>query len=142
MFTVDASVYVNALNRHETGSRQSRIFLEKLHVGNHLIYSPTLLLVEVAAAVSRALDDSDQAISMALSIRDLPGQNWIALDDALIEESLKLAATFRLRSADAVCGAVAKRCGAVLVTRDSQQSERLRDNLEVASPETAILRLI
>lgn len=141
IFTVDASVYVNALNRHESDSRQSQVFLERLHVGSYAVYSPTLLLVEVAAAVARALNDSDQAIEMALVIRDLPGQKWVSLDDALTQKSLELAARFRLRSADAIYAAVAEYCKSVLVTRDRQQMERLHNALEVVTPEVAIARL-
>lgn len=141
MFTVDASVHVNALNREEEGSRQSRAFLETLHRGAQAVYSPTLLLVEVAAAVSRAVNDPEQAVAMAQSIRDLPGQVWIPLDVLLAEESTHLAAVSRLRGADAVYAAVASRYKTTLVTRDRQQLERLRPTLPILTPEEAAPRL-
>ena len=65
MFTIDASVHINALNPAEDGSPDSQAFLERLHRRPGTVYSPTLLLVEVAAAVARALDDSQAGQAMA-----------------------------------------------------------------------------
>jgi len=142
MFTVDASVYVSAMNSGEAASQQSYAFLEKLHAGRHAIYSPTLLLVEVAAAISRALGDAQQAIDLTQSIRDLPGHVWIVLDAGFAEASLRLAANSRLRGADAIYAAVAMRHKAALVTRDRQQIKRLRPFLTVMVPEEAIELLV
>ena len=141
MFTVDASVHVNALNSVEAGSSESQALLERIHRRPWPVYSPTLLLVEVAAAVARVLDDTGQGVAMAQGVKGLPGQMWVPLDDALAGEAGWLAAEHRLRGADAVYGAVARRYGTTLVTRDREQLDRLRSVLPVMTPAEALAEL-
>jgi predicted nucleic acid-binding protein len=102
---------------------------------------PTLLLVEVAAAAARALDDAALGIELAQSIYDLPGQTWAPLDESLASEAARLGAEARLRGADAVYAAVARLFGTVLVTRDRQQLERLRPLLPTQTPAEALDQL-
>ena len=83
MFTIDASVHINALNPAEDGSPDSQAFLERLHRRSGTVYSPTLLLVEVAAAVARALIDRQAGQAMARAVRDLSGRHWIPLGGAI-----------------------------------------------------------
>jgi len=138
MFTIDASVHINALNPMEEGSPESQAFLEQACRRPWPVFSPTLLLVEVAAAVARVFDDTGRGLAMARAIRDLPGQTWIPLDKALAEEAARLAAEYRVRGADAVYAAVACQYGATLVTRDRQQLERLQPALPALTPAEAL----
>lgn len=147
-FTVDASVHLNALNPHEEGSETSRAFLDRLHhpstkkKGPPLqILSPTLLLTEVAASAARVLDDTETGLALAEAIRDLPGQTWVTLDRGLAYEAAELGARRRLRGADAVYCAVARRSGAVLVTHDRQQLERLPEEVVVCRPGEALVSI-
>ena len=141
MFTVDASVHINALKAAEDGSPESQVFLEQLHSRPWPVFSPTLLLIEMAAAATRALDDAGQGLALAQAIRDLPGQIWVPLDESLANEAMQLAAELRLRGADAVYAAVARCYGTRLVTRDRQQLERLRQVLPVLTPVEAMAHL-
>ena len=63
------------------------------------------------------------------------------LDDLLAEEAVQLATQCRLRGADAVYGAVAKRHGCKLVTRDQQQLDRLKGAVTCLTPEEALAQL-
>ena len=141
MFTIDASVHVNALSPAETGSPESQLFLERVSCHPWPVFSPTLLLVEVAAAIARVFDDAGQGQAVAQAIRGLPGQMWIPLDETLAEEAVRLASEHRLRGADAVYAAVAQRYETMLVTRDRQQLERLRPALPVLTPDQAFAQL-
>jgi predicted nucleic acid-binding protein len=141
MFTVDASVHISALNPLEDGSSESRLFLERVFRRPWPVFSPTLLLVEVAAAVARVFADTGRGLVMAQAVRGLPGQAWIVLDDAMAEDAARLAAESRLRGADAVYAAVAQRYGTTLVTRDHRQLERLRPTLQVMTPIEALVHL-
>lgn len=141
MYTIDASVYVNALNPSEVGSVKSQACLQRLSEDDRPIISPTLLIVEVAAAVSRALDDAELALELSHALRALPGQAWVALDDTLAAEAARLGAEARLRGADAVYAAVARRFGTTLVTRDKQQLARLHALLTVQTPEQLLAEL-
>ena len=141
MFTIDASVHVNALNPTETGSPESQLFLKRISRRPRPIFSPTLLLVEVAAAVARFFDDAERGLRMAQAIRSLPGQTWVPLDEALAEESARLASEYRLRGADAVYAAVTQRYGTTLITWDRQQLVRLQPALSVLTPDKALAQL-
>ncbi len=142
MFTVDASVHINALKATEDGSAESQVFLERLHGRPWPVLSPTLLLIEIAAAASRALGDAEQGLVLAQAVRHLPGQIWVPLDEFLTNEAMHLAAELRLRGADAVYAAVARCYGTKLVTRDRQQLERLRSVLPVLTPDEAMAHLV
>ncbi|MCI0519284.1 MAG: type II toxin-antitoxin system VapC family toxin [Chloroflexi bacterium] len=133
MFTIDASIQLNALNPSEVGSAESQAFLDVLQQRQVLIFSPTPLLVEVAAAVGRVISPG-QGVALALSLRRWPTQEWAALDHSLAEAAARLGATYRLRGADAVYAAVAERYKITLVTLDGQQLERLSTRLSVKRP--------
>ncbi len=76
-FVLDASIHLNALNPLEADSRTSQIFLERLFKKPWPVISPTLLLVEVAAAVARVFHDTHRGLAIAEAIYRLPGQIWI-----------------------------------------------------------------
>lgn len=137
MFTIDASVHINALSPTEIGSSESQLFLKRVSHRPWPVFSPTLLLVEVATAIARVFDDPEQGQNVAQAVRGLPGQMWISLDESLANEAVRLASEYRLRGADAVYAAVAQRYETVLVTRDRQQLERLRPALTVLTPAQA-----
>jgi predicted nucleic acid-binding protein len=141
MFTLDTSVYINALNPAEEGSSESELFLERVFQRPWPVFSPTLLLVEMAAAISRVFDDAEQGLAMARATRGLPGQIWVPIEESLADEAAQIGAEHRLRGADAVYGAVARIYGTTLVTRDHQQLERLRPALSVLTPTEALERL-
>jgi predicted nucleic acid-binding protein len=138
MFTVDASVFVNALNPMEEGASESEMFLERVFQRPWPVFSPTLLLVELATAISRVFDDAGRGLAMAEAAHGLPGQIWVPLEEPLADEAARLGAEHRLRGADAVYAAVAHIYGATLVTCDRQQLERLRPTLLVLTPTEAL----
>mgnify|MGYP006284951931 CR=1 FL=1 len=138
MFTLDASVHINALNTSESGNAESQACLQRLVTTEQQLFSPTLLLVEVAAATARAMDDTDLAIKLVVGVRSLPKQVWVSLDGELADLAAQLGAQARLRGADAVYAAVAQCYGTTLITRDRQQLERLPPLIEVITPEDAL----
>jgi len=141
MFTIDASVHINALNSAEEGSLESQVFLEQTSRRPWPTFSPTLLLVEVATAVARAFDNAERGAMLAQAVRNLPAQIWVPLDESLADEAARLGAERRLRGADAVYAAVARRYGTTLVTRDRQQLERLPPTLPAMTPTEALVWL-
>ena len=134
MYTIDASVHVSALNPAEADSATSQAFLALVRQQRVPLFCPTLLLVEVAAAVARAFDDTDRAVTLAAALRGLPNQTLVPLDEALADRAAALAATARLRGADAVYAAVAQQHGATLITLDRQQLDRLPPLVSTACP--------
>ncbi len=134
MYTIDASVHVSALNPTEAGSADSRAFLAQVQRQRVLLFCPTLLLVEVAAVIARVLGDAGRAVALAMELRGWPNQTLVSLDEPLADRAADLAATARLRGADAVYAAVAQQYGTVLVTLDRQQLERLPPVVKTARP--------
>jgi predicted nucleic acid-binding protein len=141
MYTIDASVHVSALNPTEKHSAASQEFLALVRERRLPIFSPTLLLVEVASAVARVLDDDARAVAIALAVGELPNQRLVRLDQALAGRAIDLAAEARLRGADAVYAAVAQHYGTTLVTLDGQQLERLPGAVRVARPADLLAEL-
>ncbi|NCQ30536.1 MAG: type II toxin-antitoxin system VapC family toxin [Armatimonadetes bacterium] len=141
MFTLDASVHVNALNPAEHGSPESQQLLAQLEALRCPIFVPTLLLVEISGAVTRSTDDAAQGMGGAQRVRNTAGYTWVPLDDFLTQETVRMAATRRLRGADAVYAAVAKRYDCKLVTRDQQQLDRLKGAVTCLTPEEALAQL-
>lgn len=138
MYTIDASVHISALNPREADCTTSRTFLELVRERRLALFSPTLLLVEVAVAAANALGDIPCALRLSEDLSKVPNQILIPLDTALAERAAKLAATARLRGADAVYAAVAQQCGTTLVTLDQQQLERLAPLVRIARPADAL----
>ena len=136
VFTIDTSVYINALNLQEAGSQESHAFLQ--YVSHHPlpVFSPTLLLVELYAAAAH-IWGTGQAEDIVQAVRGLPGQMWIPLDENWAEESGRVAAQHHLRGSDAVYAAVALHYGATLITLDRQQLERLQSAMPVQTPAEA-----
>ncbi len=140
-FVLDASVHLNALNSAEAGSAESQALIERLFRKPWPVISPTLLLVEVAAAVARVFNDAGRGMAIAQALRGLPGQIWVPLDEEIAVEAAPLAGGRRLPGAGGFCGGVPRRYGAVLVTLDRQQRERLSDVLPVLTSAEALARL-
>ena len=72
------------------------------------------------------------------TLRGLSNQTLVPLDAVIEDRAVHLAATTRLRGADAVYAAVAQQYGATLVTLDRQQLERLPAVVSVLSPADAL----
>jgi predicted nucleic acid-binding protein len=137
-YTVDASVFLNGFNPYEAGHEQSNRMLAGMQAEAVPIIVPTLLLPEVAAAVSRGRDDTDLARGFAAALRRLPHLVVIPLDETLADQAADLVAQYRLRSSDAVYAAVALRFGSTLVTLDQEQRERVADVLPTRLPVEAL----
>lgn len=124
-FTVDASVFLNAFNPYETGHEHSHRLLTRLQAEAVPIVVPTLLLPEVAGTIARGRRDPVLAREFARAISRLPHVVLVALDAALSQRALDIAAAHRLRGSDAVYATVAIQFGSTLVTLDREQRERV-----------------
>jgi hypothetical protein len=140
MFTGGASVHINAMNAEEDGSDESTAFIKYVHSRPWPVFSPTLLLIEVAATMARRIDDAERALAVARPIRNLRGQIWVALDEALAEAGSHLAAE-RRHTRRGCCLCSHGRQNTILVTRDRQQLECLRPQLTVMTPAEALVHL-
>jgi predicted nucleic acid-binding protein len=123
-YTIDASVFVNAFNPHEEGHAESLATLAAIQERGDPVIVPTLLLPEIAAAVARASDDSDGALAYASATAGLPHLTLVTLTPTMARQAAELAAVHRLRGADSIYVAIARRYGTTLVSRDEEQRVR------------------
>ncbi len=137
-YTVDASVFLNGFNPYEAGHEESLRLLTRIRDEAVPIVAPTLLLPEVAAAVSRGRGDADLARRFAASLRRLPRLILVALDETVADQAADIAARHRLRGSDAVYVAVALRFGSTLVTLDREQRERAASVVPTRLPAEAL----
>ena len=112
--------------------------LESLAGGARPLVEPTLLLVELAAAIARGVRGAAAAERIVQQVRELPYLTLVPLDEVVARQAASLAAKLRLRGADAVYAAVAERFGATLVTVDAEQLARCRGGIDAVSPREAL----
>ena len=141
LYTVDASVFVNAYNVYEEGHADSLRFVDWLQNSGEPMLAPSLLLPEVAASISRVYRDAAMALEFADSLRALTHLTLIPVNDTVAWQATEIAAKYRLRGSDAVYVAVARRYGATLVTLDREQRERAAAVVETLSPAEAVAAL-
>ena len=134
-FTVDASVFLSAVNPNESAHAASLGFLELATRIRAPLALPTLVLPEVAAGYARSQGDPALGTALAERIARLPGVILDPLNRPAAQEAAGLAAYGRLRGSDAVYAATARRFGATLVTLDRQQRERLPTDIATRSPD-------
>jgi predicted nucleic acid-binding protein len=136
--TVDASVFVNAFNPHEAGHAASLGLLQHAHDEDVPVIVPSLLLVEVASAIARVTGASEAARHYAESIAALAHVMVVAVTAALARDAAAIAAGYRLRGADALYVAVARRYATALVTRDEEQRRRAAAVVPCITPDAAL----
>jgi predicted nucleic acid-binding protein len=132
---VDASVVVSRLVAHDMNHEASRRWLTRHVAGGGLVIAPTLLLPEVAGAVSRRTGEPRLARRAVGALLRVPGLRRITVDDVLARTAAALAGRLRVRGADAVYIAVAANLGLSLVTWDVEQRDRGAGVVEVLTPD-------
>jgi predicted nucleic acid-binding protein len=82
MYTIDASVYINASDPREAGHEISEQLLNLIRLRNIALVEPTLLITEVAAAIGRGRGDAELANQLAQRISQLPNISFVNLSVA------------------------------------------------------------
>ena len=134
LITIDSSIFVSAARPCERGHAESTSFLELVRRARPRVFLPTLVMAEVAAALSRTGSDPGLARQYALAIRQLPNAVLVSLDEGLAEQAAVLGAQHKLRGADAVYLATAALFAAELVTLDREQLERGASIVQALTP--------
>jgi predicted nucleic acid-binding protein len=125
---------VSALVASEAHHAASRAWLGERDAAEQIIVAPALLVPEVAAAIARRSGRPALGHRAVAALLRVPNLRLVVLDAELTERAGRIAADSKLRGADAVYVAVAKRLAVPLVTWDREQLERGRRVVEVVSP--------
>ena len=138
MYVVDASVWVSRFVLDDVHHQPSRRWLDRQVAHEETIVAPALALAEVAGAISRRTGRPDLGTRAIASLQQLPGTRLIPVDVELARLGAELAAGLRLRGADALYVALARRLGMPLVTWDREQRERGREAIVARTPTTML----
>ena len=121
---VDASLWVARLIAQDAFHDLSRRWLDAQRSQGVQFVAPTLLLVEVAAAISRRTGDSGQAQLAAEALENLPDLRLVEMDQSVVQTAVRAGADLGVRGADALYIAIAQELTLPLATLDADQSER------------------
>jgi len=134
VYVIDASVHVADARPQDPNHAEARTFLDRVASQGWEVVLPTIVLAEVAAAISRGMGYPDVARRMVGALRRQPHFRFVAVDDPLGELAAEVAAEFQIRGCDAVYVALALCSGATLITLDREQQTRVPDGLLARTP--------
>jgi len=141
LITLDASVVVAACRTSEPGHKSSRSLLQKISAKSIPLIIPTLLPVEVTAALVRTGTTATLAEEYAESIVKLPLTTFVSHDKALSQRAVHIAAKHKLRGADAVYVTCSELYGSHLITLDKEQLQRSPKIVSAMKPTEALSKL-
>lgn len=134
LLTIDSSVFVSAARPSETSNAESAAFLAWVRTTRPRLFLPTIVMAEVAAALSRTGSKPGLAQQYAMAVSQLPNTVMVALDEGLARQAAALGARHKLRGADAVYLASAALFAAELITLDREQIERGAPIVQTLTP--------
>jgi predicted nucleic acid-binding protein len=134
MPVIDASVYVALVNTHEEHHSRSWLWFKKAQENAESIIAPTILLSEVAAALSRGLDDSVLAIRVITHLKRSGLVELIPVTISLAERGATIAANHQIRGCDAIYVSTAEQFHESLITLDQQQLDRASSVIQTLEP--------
>jgi len=135
LYVVDASVWVSRFLPADVRHDPSYRWLGGQVARGEPIVAPLLVLAEVAGAVARRTGLSELGVHAVSLMQHLPNARLVAVDTELAQLGAQLAAELRLRGADALYVALARRLDIPLVTWDQEQRERGRPLVAVLNPQ-------
>ena len=133
--TNDASVFVAAARQEESQHAVSLTFLELVQQSEWNVFCPVLVLPECSAAIPRPTGNETLAEELVSLIETFPGLQLVPFSLQLARRAARIAATHRLRGADAIYVAVAEEFAALLVTWDLEMLERSPAVVQTETPE-------
>ncbi len=134
MIAVDASVWVSFYAEDEADHVATQAWFAQAVRSGERFLAPTIVLVEVAAAVARRTGQPSAGLNVLAEIRSLPRLTLVTLTDDVVSEAADVAARLRLRAGDALYLVVARRAGVRLVTWDGEQLARGAALVQTATP--------
>ena len=132
---VDASVWVARFLAADRHHGVAMTCITALLERDSRLLIPVLAWPEVAGAIARRTGNADDGHDAVAIIRGLRWIESVPLDPSLAHEAAILAASRRLRGADAVYVALAATCREPLITLDTEMLERARGVTTVLTPE-------
>ncbi|MCI0576106.1 MAG: type II toxin-antitoxin system VapC family toxin [Chloroflexi bacterium] len=124
MPVIDASVYLALINDSEAEHGRAWEWFKTARRNGETIFAPSLLLAEVAGAISRGLANPILARRTVQQLLDDRLIKLAPVANTLAQRAALIAADHRVCGCDAVYLALAEQLAEPLVTLDRQQLER------------------
>ncbi len=121
---VDASIWVSRLVPQDEHHERCQKWLAAQRAAGVTLVSPSLLLPEVAGAISRRTGDTVLADQAVKNLQTLPGLRLIEMNQTVVQAAAQLAASCGMRGADSVYAAVAHQLNIPLATLDADQRSK------------------
>ena len=134
MYVVDASVWVSYFMQTEATHSASRGWITQKADAGIPILGPSHVLAEISGAVARRTGREELGRVTCTVIDQLPPFQLIPIDRELADISASIAASTRIKGADAVYVALALLMNSPLVTWDKDQLTRGSPIIETLSP--------
>jgi predicted nucleic acid-binding protein len=139
MRVVDTSVWVSLFVPQDSHHAASRQWLQQFTAGGGLLVEPSLLLAEVAGAISRRTHQPTLASRAVAQLLAITGLRLVPVDRQLGQAAAQMAGDHGIRGADAVYVALAGRLSIPLVTWDAEQIARGRNAIQAGNPGSEFL---
>lgn len=138
--TIDASVYLAALDKGESGALEARAFLREVLSQDYEVYLPRMFLLELTVALRALLNVKSIYALLARQWAIVENVRWLDEDGAFTRAACELAEQGDLRVSDAVYAMTARLSGGVLVSLDPAMLERASSHVSVFTPASFIGR--
>lgn len=124
MITLDASVWVAALNSNDPCHAESVHFLRRITSKSVRVHTPSYALVEIACALARRKQNAAQGREAMEKVRQWPQLTVILATDYLPGASIDAGLRHSLRAGDATYVAAAVLTATPLITWDTELIQR------------------
>ena len=138
--TIDASVYLAALEKGDGGASDARAFLRHVLSDGYEVYLPRLFLLELTVALRAMLNAKSIYALLARQWAIAENVRWLDQDGSFTRAACELAEQGDLRVSDAVYAMTARVSGGVLVSLDPAMIERASSHVSVLTPASFIGR--
>jgi predicted nucleic acid-binding protein len=137
---IDVSVWVAIFRGNDVHHATSLAFLDLAVANQQDLDLPNLALAEIAGVIARQTGQARLATRTVRAVLALPRVQRHGLNDALADRAVALAASCKLRGADAVFVALAETLDQPLITLDQEILERSSRVIEVEVPDAWVHR--
>jgi predicted nucleic acid-binding protein len=122
---VDASVWVSWLIMDDVNHDASLLWIQRYTATSGFLVAPTLMLVEVAAAMSRQMGETALAKETARNLHATHKIRLVPVDISLVWAAVEVAADLKLRTGDATYVAIAHQLKIPLISWDKVTTQVL-----------------
>ncbi|MGH2497049.1 MAG: type II toxin-antitoxin system VapC family toxin [Ktedonobacteraceae bacterium] len=138
LIVVDASVWVSWLRPSETNHRSSSTWMEQFITKNGFLVSPAMLLIEVAASISRQTGQALRAKEAITKLNSISKIQIFPMDSSLVQMAVDIATDLQLRAGDAIYVALAHQLNIPLISWDKEQIQKASSLITTYTPENYI----